>query len=314
MTTLQDPEHRFTQYHNQAVGGTLHRNLVALWDAVRHETGGRVETQVFAENNRIAGSDPAALKLLLTGEIQFFTLMGGILGTVVPAAEVQQVPFAFGSAGEAHAAMDGPLGSYLVAEMAANGIQGFPVGAFDNGMRQVGASRAIVEPGDLAGLKIRVPAGQMIFDTFRALGAEPVTINVDGIHDGLRTGKVDAQENPLAIMELFRLYEVATHVSMTNHIWSGFNFLANRPLWLRLPEDIRAVIERNVATHVRRQREEQGHLNAALRQTLAARGLLFNDVDPAPFRASLAGVYATWKVRLGSQCWSLLEAARGPLG
>jgi TRAP-type C4-dicarboxylate transport system substrate-binding protein len=101
---------------------------------------------------------------------------------------------------------------------------------------------------------------------------------------------------------------------MTNHIWSGFNFLAYRPLWLRLPDDIRAAIERNVGIYVRRQREEQGRLNAALRQTLAGRGLVFNDVDPAPFRARLAGVYATWKQRLGSKCWSLLEAARGPLG
>jgi len=36
-------------------------------------------------------------------------------------------------------------------------------------------------------------------DTFRALGAEPVTINVNGIYDALKDGKVDAQENPLAV-------------------------------------------------------------------------------------------------------------------
>ena len=66
-----------------------------MWTAIRTETNGRVEGQVFPENNKISGSDPAALKLLVTGEIHFFTLMGGILGTVVPVAEVQQVPFAF---------------------------------------------------------------------------------------------------------------------------------------------------------------------------------------------------------------------------
>ena len=91
-------DHKFVQYHNQPAGGTLHKNLVAMWDAVRGETNGRVEATVYAENNKIAGGDPEALKKLLTGEIQFFTLMGGIIGTVVPVAEAQQVPFAFKSA------------------------------------------------------------------------------------------------------------------------------------------------------------------------------------------------------------------------
>ena len=148
-----------------------------MWAAIRTETGGRVDTQVLAENNKIQGSDPAALKMLVDGEIQFFTLMGGILGTVVPAAEVQQVPFAFRSAAHAHQAMDGALGAYLREEMAAKGIVGFPVGAFDNGMRQItGTKRPIAAPADLAGIRMRVPAGQLVADTFRALGAEPVTI------------------------------------------------------------------------------------------------------------------------------------------
>ena len=33
--------------------------------------------------------------------------------------------------------MDGPLGAYVREEMAAKGIYGFPVGGFDNGMRQI---------------------------------------------------------------------------------------------------------------------------------------------------------------------------------
>ena len=96
-------EYKFSQYHNQATGVPLHRNLVAMWDAIRAETNGRVEATVYPENNKLAAGDPAALKMLIAGEIQFFTLMGGIIGTVVPVAEAQQVPFAFKSgAGGAH--------------------------------------------------------------------------------------------------------------------------------------------------------------------------------------------------------------------
>ena len=307
-------EYTFRQFHNQTATSSLHQRLVEMWSAIRTETRGRVETEVFAQNNRLAGSDPAALKLLAAGEIQFFTLMGGILGTLVPAAEIQQVPFAFRSAAHAHKAMDGALGVYLREEMAAKGVFGFPVGAFDNGMRHIaGTIRPITRPDDVIGLRMRVPAGQMVADTFRALGAEPITINSDGIYDALKRGRVDAQENPLALVDLFKIYEVVKYVSMTNHMWSGFNLLAHLPTWTRLPGDITAAIERNVTKYVRLQRRDQELTNARLRTELARRGLLFNEVAPAPFRNKLSGVYGTWKARLGTRCWSLLEATTGSL-
>jgi len=302
-------EHSFVQYHNQTAASPLHRRLVEMWAAIGRETNGRAGAEVFPNNNGISGSDPAALRALMAGEIQFFTLMGGILGTVVPAAEVQQVPFAFRSAGHAHQAMDGPLGAYLREEMAAKGLVGFAVGAFDNGMRQIaGTKRPIVRPNDLAGMRMRVPAGQMVADTFRALGAEPITINSDGIYAALESGRVDAQENPLALMELFKLDEVVKYVSMTNHMWSGFNLLAHQPTWTRLPVDIRTVVERNIAKHVRLQRRDQAALNTSARARMEKRGLAFNEIDTAAFRSQLAGVYADWKNRLGSKCWSLLQA------
>ena len=305
---LRAAEYSFVQYHNQPAASSLHRRLVDMWAAIRTETRGRVETHVFSENNHIQGSDPAAVRALMAGEIQFFTVMGGILGNVVPAAEVQQMPFAFQSAAHAHRAMDGSLGAYLREEMAAQGIFGFPVGAFDNGMRQIaGTKRPIARPDDLIGVRMRVPAGMLVADTFRALGAEPVTINSDGIYDALKSGRVDAQENPLALLELFKIYEVVKYVSMTNHMWSGFNLLAHLPTWKRLPGDITAVIERNVTKYVRLQRQEQAHLNATLRATLARRGLAFNEVDAAPFRLQLSGVYAAWKEKLGRRCWARLE-------
>jgi len=311
----RDVEFAFRQYHNQTPASSLHKRLVDLWDAVYKESGQRLVCKVFAQNNNIAGSDPAALKALVAGEIQFFTLMGGILGTLVPAAEVQQVPYAFRSAADAHRAMDGPLGRYVARELAAKGVFALPVSVFDNGLRQIATrTKPIVRPDDLAGMKIRVPDGRMFHDVFSAFGAEPVTINVDGIYGALKSGAVEAQENPLAVVELFKIYEVVKYVSVTNHMWSGFNLIAHLPTWNRLPADLQRVIARNASRYVRRQRNDQAGLNGALRRRLASRGLVFNDpVAAAPFRARLSGVYAAWKERLGRECWSLLEAETGRL-
>lgn len=311
---LRAAEFKFVQYHNQASFGTLHKNLVAMWDAIHTETNGRVETEVFAENNKIQGGDPAALKMLLAGEIQFFTLMGGTIGTVVPVGEAQQIPFAFKSATDAHKAIDGPLGRYIGEEMALKGMYLFPIAGFDNGMRQVTTvGRPVARPEDLTGMKIRVPPGQMIFDTFQALGAEPITTPANQIYDTLKTGKAEAQENPLAILEIFKLYEIVKYVSMTNHMWSGYNLMANSAAWKGVPDDIKAVIERNAAKYVRQQRIDQGERNASLRGDMEKRGLVFNEIDPAIFRAKMSGVYASWKEKLGTKCWALLEEATGKL-
>ena len=308
------PEFTFSQYHNQTADSPLHKRMLELWAAVKEETGGRVETQIFPENGKNPGSDPAVLKLLVSGEIQFFTLMGGILGNVVPVANIQQMPFAFSSAAQAHKAMDGPLGAYIREEMATKGIVGFPVGAFDNGVRQIGGrTRPVRTPADLMGLKVRVPDGKVFDDLVRAFGAEPVTVNSSGIYGALKAGTVDAQENPLAYMHLFKHYEVMKYISMTNHMWSGFNMLAHQASWNKIPADIRGVIERQVTRAVRLQRQDQQAANDAARKTLATH-LAFNDVDTAPFRKQMSGVYASWKKILGAKAWSLLEAEVGRLG
>jgi hypothetical protein len=55
---LKAAEYKFVQYHNQAATSSLHRRLVEMWNAIGTETGGRVDTQVFAENNKIPARGP----------------------------------------------------------------------------------------------------------------------------------------------------------------------------------------------------------------------------------------------------------------
>ncbi|PYM99785.1 MAG: ABC transporter substrate-binding protein, partial [Candidatus Rokuibacteriota bacterium] len=118
----------------------------------------------------------------------------------------------------------------------------------------------------------------------------------------------------LVVTEVNRLYEVTRYVAITNHMWSGFNMLANGRFWSGLPADVQAIIERNVAIHVARQREYTQRLNRELESRLAQRGLVFNRADVASFRRRLGDAfYRRWKAELGTTAWRLLEAEVGPL-
>src|SRR5258708_7812391 len=83
------------QFHNQPADSPLDKWLIQMWDAVNTETNGRVKVQTFPDNNKIAGGDPAALNMVVGGELDFFTLNGGSIGNLVPATNVQGLLFAF---------------------------------------------------------------------------------------------------------------------------------------------------------------------------------------------------------------------------
>jgi len=302
------------QFHNQPEASHTHGFLVALWDEVRAATGGALDITVHAQNGGTAGSDPAVLDMLVSGQLEFMTLMGGILGKVVPVAEIQGLPFAFASPAQVHAAMRGPLGDHIRVEMAAKGIHGFRDGVLENGFRHiVSVDRPVRNAADLAGYRMRIPDGRMFDDAFRALGATPVVVNIRELYAALADHQVDGQENPLAVVEVNRLYEVSKYVSLTAHMWSGFNLIGNLAFWRGLPEHVREIVNRAVATHVERQRAYTVSFNRELETKLATdRGMVFNTADAASFQAVLSGnFYRRWRRELGDTAWRLLEDAVG---
>jgi tripartite ATP-independent transporter DctP family solute receptor len=302
------------QFHNQPAASPLHTSLVNMWAAVKAESGGLIDVQTFPENNGLAGGDPVALQMLIDGSLDFLTLNGGLIGSVVPAANVQGIPFAFKSLDQVFAALDGDLGEYLGQEMRAKGIYALPRACFDNGFQQVScATKPIHAAADLQGLKVRTPETPLYKELFESLGATPVPTSINKMYDALKSGAAEAQTDPLAVIELFKLYEVQKYVSMTNHLWSGFNLIANLKRWNGIPEDARAAITRNADKFVRKQRTENATLNGSLRSRLTAQGMAFNDADTASFRARLGPFYAHWKEAVGPKAWDLLEAHAGKL-
>ena len=281
--------------------------------AIKAETNGRFDMQVFP--NSQLGSDTDMLSQVRSGGIEFFTLSGLILATLVPAASINGVGFAFKDYPSVWAAMDGDLGAYVRGEINKSGLEVMDK-IWDNGFRQTTSStKPINGPDDYKGFKIRVPVSPLWTSMFKAFDASPASINFSEVYSALQTKIVEGQENPLAIISTAKLYEVQKFCSLTNHMWDGFWFLANRRAWEKIPEDIRAVVAKNINAAGVKEREDVAKLNAGLQQELAAKGLTFNQPVVAPFREKLrsAGFYSEWKGKYGDQAWELLEKSVGKL-
>ena len=281
--------------------------------AIRTETNGRVDVQIFPNNQ--LGADTDVLSQLRSGGVEFFTMSGLILATLVPAASINGMGFAFPDYPTVWKAMDGELGAYVRGQIAKANLVAMEK-IWDNGFRQTTSStRPINGPDDYKGFKIRVPVSPLWTSMFKAFDAAPASINFNEVYSALQTKIVEGQENPLALISTAKLYEVQKYCSLTNHMWDGYWFLANRRAWEALPDDVRAIVARNINAAAVNARADTEKLNATVRQELAAKGLTFNQPDVAPFREKLrsAGFYSEWKGKYGEEAWAILEKSVGKL-
>ncbi|MGQ3297556.1 TRAP transporter substrate-binding protein [Reyranella sp.] len=309
----QSAEFTYKYANNLPVAHPMNQRAKEMADAIKAETNGRVEIQIFPSNQ--LGSDTDMLSQLRSGGIEFFTLSGLILSTLVPAASINGIGFAFPDYPSVWKAMDGDLGQYVRNQIAKANLVAMEK-IWDNGFRQTTSStKPIQGPEDLKGFKIRVPVSPLWTSMYKAFDSAPASINFSEVYTALQTKVVDGQENPLAIIATAKLYEVQKYCSLTNHMWDGFWFLANRRAWERLPETLRTVVAKHVNAAGVKEREDVAQLNAGLQKELTDKGMVINQPKPDAFRDKLrtAGFYAEWKGKYGDEAWSILEKYTGKL-
>jgi len=282
-------------------------------ERIARETNGRVTIQIFPNNQ--LGGDTDMLSQVRNGGITFFTPSALVIATLVPVAAINAVGFAFADYGQVWSAMDGKLGAHVREAIGKVNLYAFEK-MWDNGFRQMtSGSKPIESAADMNGLKIRVPVSPLSIAMFKALSAAPASLQFSEVYSSLQTRVVDAQENPLPIIQVAKLYEVQKHCALTNHIWDGFWFIANGRAWRGLPADLQKIVAAAINDAGMQQRDDIKALNQSVQADLAAKGLAFNQPAPDSFRAKLreSGFYSEWKGRFGEDAWALLEGAVGKL-
>lgn len=287
--------------------------LQAACAEILAESKGQLVIEVFA--NSQLGSDADMVSQVRSGAIDFVATAGGVWANLIPVAGITGTPFAFPSLQTAFSAVDGELGAHIRGEFAKVNLA--PVGAvWDHGFRHITTStKPINTVQDLTGMKLRVPATPTLQTMFKAMGAAPTTIGIGEVYTALQTKVVDGQENPFAIIEAFRFYEVQKYCSLTGHAWECFWLTGNQRSWNAIPEPMRQIAQRVFAAHAVKTRGVLASANTHLQADLTKRGLTFNTVNVKSFRDTLqnAGTYKEFQTKFGNTAWTLLEKYSGNL-
>ena len=282
-------------------------------EAIRKDTGGKVDLQVYPTSQ--LGSEPDMISQTRAGAIDIMSTAGTNLQTLVPTAGINGVASAFKDYDVVWAAMDGDLGAYVRAALAKVNLYAYDK-CLDNGYRNITSStKPIVTPADLKGFKIRVPGIPLWISMFKALGASPTAIPFGELYSALQTKVVDGQENPLALIQSAKLFEVQKFCSLTGHTWDGHFIFGNAKKLNALPKEVQASLTKHLNEAALKQREDIAKLNADAQAQLTKLGVTFNKPDPAPFRELLksAGFYTEWKGKYGDEVWAKLEKYSGKL-
>src|SRR6195952_5015477 len=155
----QQAEFNYKFANNLPDSHPLNTRAKEMAAAIKTETNGRFDLQIFP--NSQLGSDTDMLSQVRSGGVEFFTLSGLILATLVPAASINGIGFEFKDYPSVWKGMDGDLGAFVRGEIGKANLVAMDR-TWDNGFRQTTSStKPISSPEDYKGFKIRVPVSPL---------------------------------------------------------------------------------------------------------------------------------------------------------
>jgi tripartite ATP-independent transporter DctP family solute receptor len=242
----------------------------------------------------------------------FGTWVGvAFVSRLVPEVEAVSLPFLFEGREGAMTAIDGPVGKLIEQKLAAKGFT--TLGWMELGSRHVtNSKRPLKTMEDFKGLKIRMQPNETHLATFRAIGANPVPMDVKELYSALQQGVVDGQENPYSVISANRYSEVQRYLSDTGHFFDFILLMVNKRAFDGLPADQQAVLLDVARTAVAEQRKMAAAHAAAALAELKAKGMQFDAIPPetrAELRKASAGVIEDVRKRVGSDLVDQMIAA-----
>ncbi len=209
----------------------------------------------------------------------FGTMVGiAYMSRIVPEFEAISLPFIFDSRETAYKVVDGKVGKILDEKMSARGFHGLGFGEL--GFRNVTNNvRPIKTLGDFKNLKIRLQPNEVQLDTFRALGANPVAMDISEVYSALQQGVLDGEENPYNIIATRRFDEVQKYLSNSRHFFDFVVFVVNKDKFDKFSPADQDIMRKAADKAMHWQREESASQANHWRDELIKRGMEYTEIS-----------------------------------
>lgn len=258
-----------------------------MGEALQQETGGTLGVRMFHAGQ--LGKEADTLTLIRHGALAMTRVTTASLNNAVPATRVLSLPYVFDDVAHFRRAMDGEPGAQVLAQFEERGWIGLAF--YDGGERCIyNVHRPVITPGDLHGLKLRVPPSDLFMDVLRAYGANATPLPYGEVYSAMQSRLIDGAENNWPSFHSSRQFEVAGFWSQTVHALTPDVLVMSARVFHELSaaqqQMIRELARRSVAV----MREAWDARVAQARTTVLAAGVLSNEVDHAAFKQAATPV------------------------
>jgi TRAP-type C4-dicarboxylate transport system substrate-binding protein len=190
---------------------------------------------------------------LRTADLALGSLNASLVGSLLPAAQLLELPYLFRSRRHAYATFDGAYGRALLARGAT--IDLTFLGYCENGVRHyTNDVREIRVADDIRDLRMRTLEGPVHLYVASALDLTPYPMPLGKVFDALRDKRIDGQDNPLPTIAGTKFYEHQRFLTLTAHTYTPQILVANPDVLASLGEQ-RAIVEKAAERAIAWQRE-----------------------------------------------------------
>ncbi len=221
--------------HNQAARRFGERLGQALGDRLAFELIGSV-----LDLGRPSGDLPPMVE---HGELAFCYMSTVRFAEAVPELRVLELPFLVRDRAAVWRALDGALGARLVHGM--HTATPFRVlGLWDNGFRHLtNRVRPIRTPEDCRGLRIRTQGSSLHGEAFRALGFEPLAVDIKQFVAEVAGDRFDAHDNPLTNIYTFGVHRHHRHITLSGHFFGASFMICHEGRYRSWPPEVRRAVD-----------------------------------------------------------------------
>jgi len=227
--------------HSVAAGDPIGSAAQKFKELAEKNSNGSIKVQIYPLNQ--LGGENQVLAQLKQGSVQMAVTAAGTAGNLVPDVSVLDAPYIWKDWPSEQKVLSGPVFSHFQKEFSdTQGIQLLSATWF-YGLRDLTANKPVRRPEDAAALKIRTPPAPVNLLSGRVLGGSPTPMDFGQVYLALKSGTIDAQENPLQTTLTNKLYEVQKYVIMTRHIQQSQLVTMNQTFWKSLSADQQKVVQ-----------------------------------------------------------------------
>jgi len=275
-------------------------------------TQGRVRVEVYPNSQLY--KDKEELEALQLGAVQMLAPSLSKFGPLgAKQFEIFDLPYIFQTEAQFVQVTTGKIGQELLASLDNKSIKGLAF--WSGGFHVYSANKPLRQPGDLKGLKMRIPSSKVLEASLRTMGALPQTMPFSEVYQALQSGVVDGTENILSSYTSQKYYEVQKYLSLTNHTHTGYALIANKKFWDGLPPDIQAALGKAVkqSTEYEEQlvAQENKDALAELKTKTRIQVLELTPAEREVWRKTLLPVHKEMEARIGSALLNQVYQATG---